>query len=136
VTSFRIALPLCVGLTAAILGCAKAASQDNGMESLRDTTRVSADKIKSGAIEYVDDPTIKARVIEKLVAESATIAYQVTVTTVKGSVNLSGTVSTADDRNKVVAIARAVPGVRSIENDLILKSETGSAGDGRKIGTI
>ena len=143
----KLGVALCIA-TPVFVGCAKATPQESPIDqnkSLSDgadaigtsnTVEVSASQIEAGAIQYVDDATITAGVKKALVDESAAIAYQVTVRTVKGSVNLSGIVNTVEDRNKVVAITKAVPGVRSIESDLVLKSETESLADSRKIKAI
>jgi osmotically-inducible protein OsmY len=46
---------------------------------------------------------------------------EINVETFKGKVQLSGFVSTQDDIDKAVKIARRVKGVKSVKNDIQLK---------------
>lgn len=73
--------------------------------------------------EYIDDSAITAKVKDRLVQAKDVSALRVTVETYKGQVQLSGFVSTQDEKIKAEKLARSVPGVRSVSNDLIVKAD-------------
>ncbi|MEJ2344974.1 MAG: BON domain-containing protein [Gammaproteobacteria bacterium] len=74
--------------------------------------------------QYIDSAAITAKVKAKLLQDSLTAAYQIDVTTYKDTVELSGFVNTEQEKQRAVAIARGVPGVKLVENDLIVKPHT------------
>ena len=53
--------------------------------------------------------------------EATLKVFEINVETFKGSVQLSGFVSTQTDIDKAVEVARQVKGVKSIKNDIQLK---------------
>jgi len=65
-----------------------------------------------------DDFTITARVKTELLNESALAGLRLDVETYKGVVTLSGAVNTAADRDRAIAVARKVPGVRDVTSAL------------------
>ena len=71
--------------------------------------------------EYVDDSVITTKVKTALFNEPSLSGFEVTVETYEGRVQLSGFVSSQEDINKAVEIARGVEGVRSVKNDMQLK---------------
>jgi hyperosmotically inducible protein len=71
--------------------------------------------------QYVDDTVITTRVKSALLGDEAVKSFAVSVETVKGVVQLSGFVNTAKQRSAAGADASAVPGVRSVRNNLIVK---------------
>jgi osmotically-inducible protein OsmY len=71
--------------------------------------------------QYVDSAAITTKVKAKLLQDSLTAAYQIDVTTYKDTVELSGFVNTAKEKQRAVEIARGVPGVKLVEDDLIVK---------------
>lgn len=71
--------------------------------------------------ETVDDTVITSEVKAKLTGEKASHATRVSVKTERGVVYLTGSVETADDRSKVVKIARGVKGVRDVVDHLEVK---------------
>ncbi|WP_018145505.1 MULTISPECIES: BON domain-containing protein [unclassified Thioalkalivibrio] len=71
--------------------------------------------------EYVDDSVITTKVKAALFNEPSLSGFEVSVETYEGRVQLSGFVSSQEDINKAVEIARGVEGVRSVENDMQLK---------------
>ena len=87
---------------AVALGCASTAKQEGTGEYFDDT--VITTKVK-GAI--FDEPTLKSA--------------EINVETFKGVVQLSGFVSSKAAENTAVAVARKVPGVKSVKNDMRLK---------------
>ncbi len=71
---------------------------------------------------YVDDTTIttqiKARMIENKVVDAAAISVE----TLNGTVLLSGFAKNATERNMAEQIARGVNGVKSVRNELAIRS--------------
>ena len=71
--------------------------------------------------EYVDDTVITTRVKTAIFNEPSLKVLQINVETYKNVVQLSGFVNSATDMSKALDVARDVPGVRSVRNDLRLK---------------
>ena len=95
-------LALCVLIAAPLVGCAGSATQES-----------------TG--EYVDDATITTKVKSKLFEDPKTSAFQVQVDTFKGVVQLSGFVDNEEARARAGELAREVPGVKSVKNQLVVK---------------
>jgi hypothetical protein len=76
---------------------------------------------KESAGEYVDDSVITSRVKAALVADPVTKAREISVETFKGTVQLSGFVSTAAEKDKAGEIARKTKGVVEVKNNIIIK---------------
>ena len=71
--------------------------------------------------QYVDDATITAGVKAAIVREPTLKVFEIDVETVRGVVQLSGFVSSADSVAAAASAARTVKGVKSVRNDLRLK---------------
>ena len=71
--------------------------------------------------EYVDDSVITTKVKSLLAVDDCLKSFQISVETYKGIVQLSGFVSSQKAVDKAGEIARSVKGVKSVENDLIVK---------------
>ena len=71
--------------------------------------------------EYVDDSVITTKVKSLLVADDFLKSFEISVETYKGTVQLSGFVSTQEAVDKAGEIAGSVKGVRSVKNNLIVK---------------
>lgn len=84
------------------LGCASTAKQE-------------------GTGEYVDDTVITTKVKAAVFNEPSLKSAEINVETFKGIVQLSGFVNSREDINKAVEVARQVPGVKSVKNDMRLK---------------
>ncbi|MBC7454812.1 MAG: BON domain-containing protein [Massilia sp.] len=76
---------------------------------------------REGAGEYVDDALITTKVKTALAADPDVKATEVKVETFKGTVQLSGFVSSPESIQKAISIARGVGGVRSVKNDMVVK---------------
>lgn len=72
--------------------------------------------------EYVDDATITTRVKKALADDRQVKATEVNVETYRGVVQLSGFVATDAEIKRAAELAQQVPGVRSVKNDVRLKS--------------
>lgn len=96
-----------------------------GMAAYADTATDRGGKEKSGSVgQYVDDATITARVKSKFASDSTVSATRIKVDTVKGVVELSGNVSSEAEREQAVSIAKGIPDVRSVRNNLTVQSST------------
>ena len=74
-----------------------------------------------GTGEYVDDAVITTKVKAAIVAEPTLKATEINVETYKGTVQLSGFVSSTAAATKAAEVTRGVKGVQSVKNDLRLK---------------
>jgi osmotically-inducible protein OsmY len=89
-------------LMISLLGCAPTAKQ-------------------SGTGEYIDDSVITTKIKTLIFNEPTLKSAEISVETFKGVVQLSGFVSSRASVNKAVEVARSVAGVKSVENDLIVR---------------
>jgi osmotically-inducible protein OsmY len=76
---------------------------------------------QEGAGEFVDNAVITAKVKASIFNEATLKVFEINVETFKGSVQLSGFVSTQADIDKAVKVTRRVKGVKSVKNDILLK---------------
>jgi osmotically-inducible protein OsmY len=76
---------------------------------------------KEGTGEYVDDTVITTKVKAAVFNEPTLKSAEINVETFKGVVQLSGFVNSREDITKAVEVARGVPGVKSVKNDMRLK---------------
>jgi hyperosmotically inducible protein len=76
---------------------------------------------QEGTGEYVDDTVITTKVKTAIFNEPTLKLAEINVETFKGVVQLSGFVSSAAAENTAVAVARGVPGVKSVKDDMRLK---------------
>ena len=86
-------------------------------------------RTKESTGEYIDDSAITAKVKAALIADPVTKAHQIEVETFKGTVQLSGFVSTAQEKDKAGEIARGVKGVERVQNNISLTRTKESAGE-------
>jgi len=71
-----------------------------------------------GSREQYDDIVITAKIHDAIIDEPSLRPFEINVRTVKGVVELSGTVDSRDDIDKALAVARGVSGIRFIKNDM------------------
>ena len=74
-----------------------------------------------GTGEYFDDTVITTKVKAAVLNEPTLKSAEINVETFKGVVQLSGFVNSRADIGKAVEVARGVPGVKSVKNDMRLK---------------
>jgi len=72
--------------------------------------------------EYVDDSVITTKVKSLFSADDFLKSFQISVETHKGTVQLSGFVDSKKAADKAVEIAQSVKWVKSVKNDLIVKT--------------
>ena len=73
--------------------------------------------------QNIDDAAITAKVKTAFAQDTSVKAIEVKVDTFKGAVQLSGWVTTAEEKARAEQIAKGVPGVKSVENKIALKAE-------------
>jgi len=71
---------------------------------------------------YIDDATITTKIKSDLAADAKVSATEVHVKTYKGVVDLSGFVNSEAEISEAGRVAEQVSGVKSIHNNLIVKS--------------
>ena len=71
--------------------------------------------------QYVDDKTISARVKTRFASDERVSATRVEVETLNGTVQLSGFVPTAAEKERAGEIARQVPDVKAVKNNIIVQ---------------
>lgn len=76
---------------------------------------------QEGTGEYVDDAVITTKVKAAIFNEPTLKSAEINVETFKGSVQLSGFVSSNADIKKVIELTRDVKGVHAVKNDMRLK---------------
>lgn len=97
VTAILLALTL-----VAVVGCAAPAKQQT-------------------AGEYIDDAVITTRVKAAIFDDAELRVNEIKVETFDGVVQLSGFVSSQANINRAVQMTRAISGVKSVRNDMIVK---------------
>ncbi len=95
-------LLVCIGLITAFMGCAATQKHES-----------------TG--QYVDDTAITTKVKAAILEEATLKVFQISVKTIKGEVQLSGSVDSAQTVKKAGELARSVKGVVSVKNDLTVK---------------
>lgn len=76
---------------------------------------------REGTGEYFDDSVITSKVKAVIFEEPSLKSAEINVETFKGTVQLSGFVSSSANINKAVELARGVRGVTSVKNDMRVK---------------
>ncbi len=79
--------------------------------------------------ERVDDATITTKIKSSLTVDPTTKARQINVDSHDGVVQLNGYVDSAEERNVAERIARNTKGVRSVQDNLEVKTADRSFGD-------
>jgi osmotically-inducible protein OsmY len=105
----------------AIAGCASTGDQESQAAAQKESD--AADQQTAG--EVVDDSVVTAKVKARLVDDPVTKAYQINVETFKGTVQLSGSVDSAEARSRAAQLAQAVGGVKDVKNSLQVRKPEG-----------
>jgi osmotically-inducible protein OsmY len=98
----RFAIYLLPILLVSLLGCASTAKHE-------------------GTGEYVDDSVITTKVKAAILNEPSLKSAEINVETFKGTVQLSGFVSSQANIDKALEVARSVSGVKSVQNSMTVK---------------
>ena len=91
-----------------------------GVKSVQNNITVKLIKPESPE-EYIDDSVISAKLRAALVADPTISASDVKVEVYRGVVQLSGFVDTAEQAHKAGEIAADIEGVKSVQNNIIVK---------------
>jgi hyperosmotically inducible periplasmic protein len=73
--------------------------------------------------QTIDDSAITAKVKTAFAQDPGVKAMDVTVNTHLGTVQLSGWVNTAEEKARAEQLAKTVPGVKTVENKITLKTD-------------
>ncbi|WP_159565389.1 molecular chaperone OsmY [Budvicia diplopodorum] len=92
-----------------------------GVQSVKNELKVQKGKNDTVG-EYVGDSAITSEVKAKMLADKAVPSRHITVQTSNGVVKLSGTVEKEVQSEQAEKIAKLVDGVKSVENDLVVKA--------------
>lgn len=74
-----------------------------------------------GTGEYVDDAVLTTKVKAAILEEPGLKSTEINVETFKGTVQLSGFVSSQSSIQKAMDVARGVKGVKAVKNDMRVK---------------
>jgi osmotically-inducible protein OsmY len=77
---------------------------------------------QSTAGEYVDDVAITTQIKTELLDSKKVDGWDINVDVLKGNVTLLGWASNTAERSRAETIARAVKGVKSVDNQLKIKT--------------
>lgn len=77
--------------------------------------------------QSIDDTAITAKVKTAFAQDPGVKAMEVKIETYKGTVQLAGWVNTPVEKARAEELAKAVPGVKRVENKIILKVDPAAA---------
>lgn len=92
----------------------------DGVKSVKNELSVQEDKADTVG-EYVSDSAITGEVKAKMLADKIVPSRHITVQTSNGVVKLSGTIKKKAQSEQAEKIAKLVNGVKSVQNDLVVK---------------
>ena len=90
------------------------AAQSAGQTAGNAADRVG--KAAESAVEKADDAAVTAKVKSALLADDQVKGLQINVDTSNGTVTLSGTAKSANEKQRAEQVATAVEGVRGVQN--------------------
>jgi osmotically-inducible protein OsmY len=82
----------------------------------------SSTPTSSGTGEWIDDTWITTKVKTQLIGDTTVSGTSINVETFRGVVQLSGFAATQAEINAAVKLAGGVSGVKSVKNDIRLRS--------------
>jgi hyperosmotically inducible periplasmic protein len=87
-----------------------------------------ADDSKRSVGEYTDDKLLVSKVKTALVSDKTADANEINVEVYKGVVQLNGFVDGDKEKAQAEAVAKGVEGVKGVENNLVIKDASQTAG--------
>ncbi len=125
---YRFTTSLSLILLVSMLGCVSAPRQEQMDESAtlrpNELSQAGASTPKQEQLaESVDDAVIAAQVKEAILNEPYLRTEKISVETSKGTVQLSGFVSTFFARSKAIEIARSIKGVIAVKDEMRLMGQ-------------
>ena len=112
----RLAAALAAALLLTITACSKSADAP------------TAPVAKTTIGTEIDDSVVTANVTSAFVSESDIKSLDIKVETRKGEVQLSGFVESQTQMDRAIVVARAVPGVTGVQNNMGLKGAARTVG--------
>ncbi|WP_413504679.1 molecular chaperone OsmY [Serratia grimesii] len=109
-----------VGSQAQAEHAVEVASKVEGVKSVSDKLHVK-DESKQSMKAYAGDTATTSELKAKLLADDIVPSRNVKVETTDGVVQLSGEVKTQAQSERAESIAKAIDGVKSVKNDLVVK---------------
>jgi hyperosmotically inducible protein len=88
----------------------------------------SAEEAKRSFGEYTDDTVILGKVKSALIGDKTADADEINVEVRKGIVQLNGFVDNAKEKAQAETVAKAVSGVKGVENNLLIKQAEQTTG--------
>ncbi|MCY7316661.1 MAG: BON domain-containing protein [Rubrivivax sp.] len=85
------------------------------------TTGCAVTSGQSSVGQYVDDATITTRVKTRYAEDPGVSAMRIGVETLKGMVQLSGFATTQTEKDRAGSMARAVPDVKGVQNNIVVR---------------
>lgn len=86
------------------------------------TTGCAVKSGQSSMGQYVDDATISSRVKTRMAQDPDVSAMRIEVETLNGTVQLAGFATSQAEKDKAAQIARAVPDVKDVRNNIIVRA--------------
>ncbi|GAB4392242.1 MAG: BON domain-containing protein [Gammaproteobacteria bacterium] len=81
----------------------------------------SASPYRESTGQYIDNSVITLKVKSALLRDPEIKSFPISVKSYKGTVQLSGFIDSRDKAEHAEAIARGIPGVKAVINDLVVK---------------
>jgi osmotically-inducible protein OsmY len=79
---------------------------------------------QSSVGQYVDDATISTRVKARFAEDTGVSAMRIQVETLNGTVQLAGFATSQAEKDKAARLARGVPEVKEVRNNIIVRTAT------------
>jgi hyperosmotically inducible protein len=92
-----------------------------GLVLIISVTGCAGTKVSESTGEFFDDSFVTTKVKSTFLADSRLKVLDITVTTFKGAVQLSGFVDSKAVADRAVQVARTVKGVKVVNNSLVVK---------------
>jgi hyperosmotically inducible protein len=112
--SHALTLAALLGLAAA--GCATSGTSETA--AARRQVAAAGESSPRGPVQTASDATINGKVKAALAADDLVKARNINVDTIRGVVQLNGTVHSAAEKNQAIALARKVDGVVEVRDNL------------------
>jgi len=93
-----------------------------GVKTVKNDITVVAKPTATNVSESIDDASITAQVKYALLVHTSTSSVKTTVVTTNGVVRITGDADSAAEKTLVAKLAAAVRGVKSVTNDMTVKS--------------
>ena len=105
-----------------------------GNENAADTRSTNRERVADNrrSDQPVDDTWITTKVKGKLIKDKNVRAANISVKTVNGEVELTGTARSRSEKARAATLARSIKGVQTVRNDIeVVPSQVGTARDSR-----